>query len=201
MSRRNSIRERRPGRLPQRPLVYIATEAERTEPEYFDALFRSGKYRLVHVYDSDPKRAVEALTHQLRIDGKREQDSYWVVLDTDGRPAELFDQVAALCHSRGYKLIVSNVCFELWLLMHQENPSTAPAANCADYEPRLRASVDGYKGKNDYDQAALLDKVDIAIANARRRDTSPDAPWPRQEGVTRVYRLVEYLQRLKNPDA
>lgn len=197
-------RERRDDRF-----FVVAAEDTYAPSQYFDGLdFHrvkvvvlptppgSGLSSPEHVVD----RLNEAFQQAKRNRECQEDDEFWLLLDTDHhvRGTHLRGTTEALAQARqvGFEVAISNPCFDLWLLLHLEEPLAGEQLrNCAAVEARLRAVL------GSYDKTAIkrgsfpLAKVPDAIRRARSLESNPDAPegrWPESTG-TRVYRLLESI--------
>lgn len=89
----------------------------------------------------------------------------------------------------GFRLAISNPCFELWLLLHVAD-APAVAGRCDGVEAELRRKLGGYS-KTNIPTARLMPGVDEAITRARTLDTA--GRWPQRTG-TGVFRLVEAIR-------
>lgn len=187
--RRRQIRERR-------KLFIVATEGKRTEQIYFNE-FSGDKFRKnvqVRVLptnkgDSAPKSVLDRVRRYIRDVGVEAGDELWVVVDVDSWGARTLDELYREGRQINCNVAVSNPCFELWLVLHQENLRTPLVAKECERElVRLLGDYD----KADYDVGQLISHVHNAIRHAQRLDNDPTLPWPRTVG-TRVYKLVEKL--------
>lgn len=108
-------------------------------------------------------------------------DSLCLVVDRDPESftSQQFDEVYKTCKSHGFDLLVSNPCFEFWLLLHfnrvheldrdllLKNSKVRDSNNSPrfiDYE--LKKCLGKYK-KNLYDAKQLVDLIDLAIENEK----------------------------------
>ena len=136
----------------------------------------------------------------------REGDQAWLVIDADqeNRPEEQVNKLyqwTVRCQKdpkrKGkYRLAVSNPCFEAWLLLHFDDKSpTVP--NCEEYVKRLKKHIPGYSNKNKnidtHSHRFMEDNIRKATERSRARDKPTCKDWPRDPGITTVYRLVEKL--------
>lgn len=188
--------ERPLGELRYRKLFLISVEGSKTEPQYFGVLNKltSTVIKVTCVpgsTDSAPSRVLKRMRDQLRKEGLRAEDEAWLVVDRDAWPEAQLDELAAWAGAapgRGFAL--SNPKFEFWLLLHFESGDGATSAQRC--EARLRQHLPRYdKGVTQRDLTP--ERLKEAIARARRRDTPLCAGWPRTEGITTVYRLVERI--------
>jgi len=174
------------------PLYVIATEGEKTEPHYFKSLFRRKNIRMEIL----PTRRGQSSAEQVlkRLDNYRRKfdsspNKMWLVIDRDCEnfSKEQLSQIAQKCDAKGYNLALSNPCFELWLLLHQEKPKQ-PLTAAACKKELKKLIPDFTKAK--YDVAKLGKNIDLAVAHAKKLDNGDPLQDPPS---TKVYKLVEKL--------
>lgn len=108
-------------------LFVIATEDTYAPKQYFSA-FELPRVS-IHVIESvDGKQSARHVVARLKAvyeDGKRRgdllpSDAFWALVDTDhyaqGHHVASFSQALKEAKDAGFKVAVSNPCFELWLL-------------------------------------------------------------------------------------
>lgn len=103
-------------------------EGKNTEPSYFDALKRTCSSALIGV-EVVPGAGVpytiaeKAVEHARRRHGRRNSfekaDQVWAVFDRDAHPR--FEEAIELCETKGVRVGRSNPCFELWLVLHEQD--------------------------------------------------------------------------------
>ncbi len=177
-------------------LIVIATEGRETEKQYFDQF---GDKR-VHVKmlttgednQSAPQHVIERLisySDEYQIGG---DDELWLMVDVD-RWKSLGEIVREAFH-RGYKLAISNPCFEVWLLCHFQDPPKI-AQKCQPIEDTLREALGGGYSKSNLDISQFADKLDSAIKRTEQLDINPKDRWPQSVG-SHVYRVVHSIRGL-----
>lgn len=166
---------RRPGSKPPRSATLIVCEGE-TEQIYFRAARQH--YRLTTaeiVIAENTKGSAPASVVQLAEEKYREDDGYdkiFCVFDRDGHESyqRARDRIAQL-RTRTRNPIpiedaVSLPCFEVWILLHYQK-TDAPFNRCSDVIQRIRhAHVPDYEKADEETVAGLMERVDIALANA-----------------------------------
>ena len=177
-----------------RKLFVIATEGEKTEPQYF-AIFQKDD-AIVSIrclkgsHGSSPRHVLKRMEKYLREESLKSDDEAWLVADkdqwTDAQLKELHQWTQG--HAN-HNLAVSNPKFEFWILLHFEDGNgIASPRDCS--ERLLRHLPDYDKG---IDKSGMpLARIREAIDRARRRDTPRCTDWPQRTGTT-VYRLVERI--------
>lgn len=147
-----------------------------TEKQYFKQL--ESLYDVIIDYqqkNNSPKQLAK-LAVKLKREDKRDTstDCYeriWVVVDVDDFHDH--DEAARICNDNGIELIISNPCFEVWLLDYVKAcPSSytlTPDVESAAAEAKV---VGG--NRNKYINTELIDKehLDAAIRNAARHNTT-----------------------------
>jgi hypothetical protein len=180
-----------------RKVYVIATEGKCTEPLYFQC-FQGNPYRQnlsikllpARKGQSAPKSVLKRLQEYAKKSGLKPQDELWLVIDVPEWTTADLQAVYQACQKEGYSLAASNPSFELWLLLHQENPRTP--STVSECERELTRLLGKPYDKSNYDPHRLLPKVDHAIAHAQRLHTDDAEPWPPSVG-TQVYKLVAHL--------
>lgn len=104
-----------------------------TEPSYFNALKRTCSSALIAVEivpgAGVPFTIAEKAVERAKSSGIaprrrrrnlfEEKDHVWAVFDRDNHPR--FDEAVTLCESNGVRIGRSNPCFELWLILHEQD--------------------------------------------------------------------------------
>lgn len=166
---------RRPGSKPPRSVTLIVCEGE-TEQVYFKAARQ--RYRLttaeIVIADNTKGSAPESVV-QLAEEKYRDDDGYdkvFCVFDRDGHESyqRARDRIVHL-RTRTRNPIpiddaISLPCFEVWILLHYER-TDRPFNRCAEVIQRIRQThIPGYEKADEEIAAALMERVDTAIANA-----------------------------------
>ena len=124
------LKRRGPRREPKRRFVLFC-EGARTEPAYFDAIKRGCASTLIAVEIvgaagvpmTIAERAVEEANargrRRRRRDSFEEDDEIWAVFDRDRHPR--FNEAVAWCEQHGVSVARSDPCFELWLILHEQD--------------------------------------------------------------------------------
>ncbi len=108
-----------------KPVFHIFCEGMKTEPYYINAFinFFHSEYRNVLVVEKAKKNTPVQLVEeaiQAKTDGG-DNDIYWVVFDRESvskYPHDLHLQARQKAQAHNIEIAFSNVCFEIWLLMH-----------------------------------------------------------------------------------
>lgn len=181
-------------------LIVIATEGTVTEPDYFDGLNEQSNPKIkINVIrkettNSSPAHVLHELDKVKKSYSLRRTDQLWMVIDRDRWPQKNLKKVASACLQKGYELVVSNPCFELWLLLHftdaADEDKRLISENKSDYiANRIKRHTKAYQKPRFKDIKEFLSRITTAIDNAEKLDVNKRLRWPNEIG-TRVYRLV-----------
>jgi hypothetical protein len=192
-------------------LIIIASEGDKTEPEYFDELASPENYRnpRVHVEvlrrdqsgNSSPKHVIEQLSTYKRDCRLNKHDELWMVIDLDRWTREQLNEIAAECLANDYYLALSNPRFEVWLLLHFIDLSRVDEEECEDIcyskeslKQKIRECIGSFTAGGDIVMPVFMPRVMRAVEHARRIDRQPETRWPEKIG-SRVYLLVESVTK------
>lgn len=121
-----------PRREPKRRFILFC-EGKNTEPEYFDAVKRACVNALIEVeiiravgvpYTIAERAGERARSEGLARNSRRQMNSFeetdqvWAVFDVDEHPR--FNDALLHCKQTGVRVARSNPCFELWLILHEQ---------------------------------------------------------------------------------
>ena len=192
------------------PRVLILCEGARTEPGYFNALKTDRGLTSVVVCAS---RAGQAGPRGLweRVQAELRKDPGWdeihCVLDHDGRAAAVDDLERRLAdlgkrhRSSRIAMVLSDPCFEYWLLLHfqfTDRPFAAAGKGstaCDEVIERLRHHLPDYRKDDPRLFEQCRDRVDDAVRNAQRSESSRSPDAPRTDVGRLVARLLEIAAR------
>ena len=174
-------------------LFIIATEGAKTEDQYF-TIFRNPKIQVEVITAIDNRSAPDYVLG--RLDNFYEKyeldvnDELWLMIDVDNWKNRNLANVCQQCLQKGYRLAISNPCFELWLLLHHIIPDYNEAT-CKQIKRALKDCLGSYNGSR-LDLGKYKDHVNNAIQNAKLLDVNSEDRWPQSLG-THVYRVVERI--------
>ena len=196
----NRRRHRRPlGERRYRKLFIVATEGDKTEPQYFAIL--NNQNSVIHVdcirsnHNSAPPKVLKRMKDRLKQENLKNSDEAWLVVDKDQWTNEQLAQLHTWSQDAdNYGFALSNPKFEYWLLLHfEDGTNIGSASECSDrlkkHLPDYDKSLDGRK--------ITSDMINDAIHRAKVRDSPPCEDWPRTFGSTTVYKLVENILSVK----
>ncbi|MDR3750379.1 MAG: RloB family protein [Terracidiphilus sp.] len=171
-------------------MFVIVAEGTVTEQEYFPLLDEDLIVHikcLKHRNNLSPKEALQRVREYVKKEGLKKTDQAWGVVDKDSWPEEHLVELHGWAQSRSnYGFALSNPKFEYWLLLHFEDANGVTTSD--DCNLRLKKHLPDYN-KHVESQHFSIEKIQTAVARARKRDNPPCVDWPRTSGTT-VYRLV-----------
>jgi RloB-like protein len=196
MSDRRS-RGRRPGRRTAfrdpMPVVLIVCEGERTEPEYLEGYRRACRNPRVTVRTVSKRVTPEGLVRLAVEHRDRAEpgfyDSVWCVFDVDDHLT--LPKAKSQASQAGVELAVSNPCFELWLLLHFQEPPGMQDRNRVQamlrkHVPRYDKGVDFSTYQSGHPHAAKrAERLDQTADKAGETGRNPST------GVYRITRMIE----------
>ncbi len=172
--------ERPSGVRRRKPTFVIATEGEKTEPDYFahlDRVYHEINIILLPANDghSQPRQVLDKLLHKKQELARKELNSYryWIVIDHDRRARPDLEQVMQDAEANQISVADSNPCFETWLIQHFSSLtdilqlSHVNQVKSCDYviDEHLKRFDPEYR-KDRLDSTIYMPKVNSAIENA-----------------------------------
>lgn len=194
-------------------LIVIACEGNVTEVTYFDAFKKryAAPPSRIHVEilqrtdasRSAPEYVLQSADRKKKALGMLPGDEFWILIDYDRWGQQKIAWIAQQVSQKGYRLALSNPCFEAWLLLHWTEDILAPEElqrlcdeGCKGVVGKIR-EIRGHYNKELNDVSEYLDRVEKAIAYARALDVNPADRWPSSFG-SRVYLLCERIIKKDN---
>jgi hypothetical protein len=176
-------------------LFLVAAEGTKTEPIYFGIFTDNASIVRVSYLKgkngSSPPQVLKRMTEYLNSEGLKSTDEAWLVVDKDQWTEEQLMQLHQWSlQQQNFGFALSNPKFEYWLLLHFEDGSGITSSR--DCTERLKRWIPDYDKGFDARKIGHLQIVD-AIRRAKKRDHPPCEDWPRNLGVTTVYRLIERI--------
>ena len=193
----------------RRKVLVIATEgANKTEKIYFNEFNRmQDEFRVVNAPGNytDPIKIVQSAMYA----AKKEELDYddgdmaIAVFDVDFNKQEQIISARKLADKHDVKVVLSNPCFEVWLLLHFRE-STKSYSNNESVLEDLRKFWKGYE-KNISSYKFIEKQTTSAIANAKKvkkhfssNNCTDDVLMCNSS--TDVYQIVELLHKAENAD-
>jgi hypothetical protein len=153
---------RKRGGIPRREDLWLFfCEGEKTEPNYIRALFNAhpgAKKPTIEIAvgKGTNEVLVNYATKQIAQRNGRNPSKIFIVFDNDAEGSEqLFSKAVEECYHQEYIPLWSNVCFEVWLLLHFQDCKAA--IHPGDYCDKLSELLKKYKVAEKYN------KTDVQI--------------------------------------
>ena len=185
-----------------RKIILIATEGlNKTERTYFTEFNR--KQTEWHIVpadgnSTDPVKIVKDAIRTVDNRGIRYDygDRVFAVFDTDFNKDKQIAEARKIARENDIDLILSNPCFEVWLLQHFRFSTRGYHSNedvideLINQWPEYRKSIDSFQ--------SVSDRTEFAIQNARKLSEFHNAVNPHTDNEKRnpstdVYKLVEII--------
>jgi hypothetical protein len=192
--------------------IHIYTEGD-TEQAYFDGLNHQLNGTDYRIQLEGKKPDVYALLNnsQVLIKDLPSEDSIWIIFDyednkyTTDNIIKLNDKVIKINKSSKAKihLIISNPCFELWVLLHYEFINTKLL--CAELKTKLIEKwIPNYKKGTNFDFTNVYYKTDIAVKHAKQlinyhKEDNKSMLEKEANPCTNMYKFLEFIEKIKNP--
>ncbi|MBU0679167.1 MAG: RloB family protein [Verrucomicrobia bacterium] len=198
---------RKRGSKPEKlkPLLHIFCEGEKTEPNYFKGYI--GTYfpgtRLLLVQKTDKNTPIQLV--EIAIATKKHSppgDLFWVVFDREGAHKysdAQHNEARAKAVANGIQIAHSNVCFEVWILLHFQK---TVAAYSSYSDLRKRSKLTAHIKRYDKGAKRIFSDSEIRAArqNARslnkrtKNGANPSWTQPHQwNPYTDVYELLDAI--------
>lgn len=200
MGRRGIARRslsRRGGMRPTRRTIVVFCEGTETEPEYVKGLksLESIRARTAVRLELDPGHSaplplVEAAVEAAHDD---EIDEVWCLFDVEApQPHPNLSQAFALAARSGVNVAASNPCFELWLLLHERDRTSALMTGDAEAAAQRLKAVSGKHLDVEYFLARRNDAARRArLLDVRHEGNSTPAPGNPSSGMYRFLKAVD----------
>jgi hypothetical protein len=186
-------------------LFVVATEDTCAPKQYFSFFPHPRVHvKVLETRDglSSPEHVVNRLIDYANYYQVGTDDQLWALLDTDHwitgnhKPGLIASLNSA--KAQGYRVAMSNPCFDLWLLLHHQPVATGHVfANGDDVANAIRAACGEFNKSNLKSVHYLPEQVANAVQRARALEPpGVDAEtgfWPESTG-SRVYLLIEQLR-------
>jgi hypothetical protein len=205
IGRRSRPIPRDEGKVRDARLFIVATEDTYAPKQYFTFFSHSRIHvevlETVHGAGNDPKSVVNRLMKFAEDYQIKEDDQLWALLDTDhwieGSHKPGLIEAIKDARQRGYRVAMSNPCFDLWLLLHHEELAGAMFDNCDAVGARIRQVKGEFNKKNLKSEHYPLPNIAAAIdrAKALEKDLgkADSEYWP-EDTACRVYFLMDELR-------
>ncbi len=202
------------------PVLHIYCEGEKTEPIYLKGYinkFHPGnrRYKIIEIEETKkntPVQLVNEAVKRKKDHSTPDGDKFWVVYDRESTAKyseTLHRKAYDKAQSNSVDVALSNVCFEVWILLHLVD-SNASYASCDDLlrKSPLKAEL-RKRGISNYDKAdtKVFEVISDNIDDARKRAKSlnqatlnssydtENSPY-KLNPYTRVHELLDAIDEL-----
>lgn len=192
--------------LDLKPILHIYCEGEKTEPNYLNGYlnrFHSSNRRLKVIKIEKTKKNTPVQLVDVAIKAKKatpDNDIFWVVYDRESTQKYSDNLHAKACgkaKAKGIKIALSNVCFEIWLLLHFQN--SVATYNCYDdlRNNSVLRNECKKRGLKDYDKSersifSLFTNDEIKQARLRARRMNTQTKRSASSSCTKPYQWNPY---------
>ena len=170
----------------------IISGGEKREKQYFSPLFDNIRFRRIRIkFITKPKEGIQKISRLIAIaDAEKNSlsdsenpdipDSYFIVTDRDHFEPEIRAKMFE-CKTKGYSLIVSNPCFEVWLYYgyFSERPKKEEIP-CTDIKQMSSAFKRflGNKVKGGCKPSKEIFKIETAVMNSKSNYIFDETGFP-----------------------
>lgn len=143
-------------------LMLIVCEDEKTEPYYFEAFANAFPEETVFIRaigtGKKPRGIVEqAIVEraQLELEARKSLNEVWVVFDKDDEGSNEttlanFDKAWTIANKEHLRIAFSNEVFELWLLLHFAEVSSASSITRTEIYAQLASAIQAIPGNHSF---------------------------------------------------
>lgn len=204
MPRNRRPLDREGGRVRDASLIVIASEDTYAVKHYL-AKFLTKRVQFIVLPTaggrSSPAAVLERLDQYQRQYEIGEGDEFWVCIDLDHWAQDNHISNLLLVQQRcrqkqGYRLAISHPCFDLWILLHFQDPPSGGFRDCEDVAKVLRGIIPGYDKKSIEQLPISVEQVEQAIERAKGL---PDGESLAPSGPTTQMHLI--LESLRAKEA
>jgi len=188
--------------------IYIFTNGQIAEPEYFKALrdyLEAGNIIVRSMAGKSPDGLVEATIRQMKILQRKSKlrtgDGIWLVFDVDDfatQNPQKFEQAMERAEKFHLNLAYSNRCFELWFLLHFQKVQTEITPESYNQKlKKLFATETSFSySKNDCNYDRLFDSLISLLPEAKKHAEAIYTKDISKNPSTVVHLLVQECEAL-----
>lgn len=194
---------RRVNRREERQCILIVCEGEKTEPIYFSELKQNFRLSALDIkIEQNGSAAIKVVEHakrlkQMRINShtRSAYDQIWCVIDVECPPQSTLNKAIRLAHQNRLQPILSNPCFEYWLLLHFTK--TSRPLNTKQVLAELKKHHPDYSKNDRISIRKLLPYLDTAVKHAKEllRERGWEEDLANYNPSTHVFRIVEEIHK------
>lgn len=177
-----------------RQFIYYVTEGEVTEVQYIrnlQRIYTEIRFKIIKCSSNNPKKLLESVEKCENSNEFRKNDYLLVIMDRDEWLPEAINKLWEWKKESNKRLfILSNPCFELWLLRHYTSGSGA--STCKICREQLRKYNKNIINKKIPDNTFNRNDFLKACINSRNAGVQS---WE-EPGFTNCHELIELLEKL-----
>lgn len=158
-------------------LIFVAAEGNnKTEYNYLQSFSnrKNNRFRFVSGNSTDPVNIANELIGKMESEGFDSEygDLAFCLIDGDVKQKkdEQISQIDIIAADKGFQVIVSNPCFEIWFLNHFNSFNTKQYKSSKEAVNELKKTIPNYEknSKDMYDRTC--DKIELAIKNSKLQE-------------------------------
>lgn len=119
-----------------KPIMHIFCEGEKTEPNYLKRYiennfsYNTSRREVISIEPTNKTTPLQLVKEAIHFRYKKDltpDDTFWVVYDRESirkYKDEQHAEAMAIANKENINIVISNVCFELWLLLHFDQNTT-----------------------------------------------------------------------------
>lgn len=193
--------------IPLKPILHILCEGSKTEPQYFYQYISRFCRVPVRVKVEKTKRntPLELVKEAIKLKKKSPScDVFWIVYDRESEincSEYIHQQVRDIAKTNGIQIAISNICFEVWLLLHYTKSipqcdSCLALTNRREFQenfPRYLKNAEIHFSREDIDNAR-----ENAKEMNQRTISGSDSSWnvpSKWNPYTNVYEVLDSIDR------
>jgi hypothetical protein len=183
-------------------LIVIATEGEKTEPNYFDIFSNDSRIKIEIIPSiggcSSPKSILNNLKKHIKKEDlklKSDYDQLWLVCDVDKWKKRELSNTVTQAYQKRIKLAFSNPCFELWLFLHFNDINPKNSYECNEIIKLLEKSTNKKYSHSKLDIKIYKDRINDATTRAENLNYDQNERWPSKTG-THVFKVIKEIKKL-----
>lgn len=199
MPRKRRALDRDSGVVRDASLIVIASEDTYAVQHYLSKFHaRRVQFKVLPTQDcmSSPDAVLERLDAYRDTEQLNDGDELWLCIDRDhwaeDNHISNLRQVRQKCVQKGYQFAISNPCFDLWVLLHFQEPPPEGFRNCGEVTQQLKKIISGYCKTSIEKLVITVDQVEQAIERAKKILTAD--LFSRDTPTTQMHLILESLR-------
>lgn len=180
--------------------IFLIACEDRYGPVQYFSMFAFPRVELKFFPTLDGASAANHVVKRVIDQKVQPGDQRWILLDTDrfisGTQLPNFLRAVKDAEDNGVKVAISRPCFEVWILLHFNDPDQIVGlSNASDVEARIKNIISGFSKTRLKIEDFSVESVSEAFFRAIQLDESIRDEKIPPRNSTRVYRLLAELLR------